>query len=151
MNRVPPVNHHGALPAEHMASREGEDFFSDSADEWEAPPAVQEDEKTSDAGTRRSTVPAHLEGIERELAGEKVGITFILPSGQRANHAFFMGQTVEYLKSYLDDQHQLHYGSTTLYLGDRMLLDPLSLNDLPFQVGENNDVRVVLADPQGSS
>lgn len=114
--------------------------FTDSADEWEAP--VQSFSEQDDQPKTPQPLLAQLGDEERELAGEVVHIEFHLPNDKTIRRDYLMGQTVAYLKSQLDDIDGLPYEKTTLFLGNRHLLDPLSLNDLPFKERELNHVTV---------
>ncbi|RNF24287.1 uncharacterized protein Tco025E_02576 [Trypanosoma conorhini] len=116
--------------------------FTDSADEWEAP--VQACPAEDVRPHQAQQLLEKLDGEERELAGEVVPVEFCLPDGRRVRREHLMGQTVAYLKAQLEDIDGVPYEGTTLFLGDRPLLDPLSLNDLPFKGGECNYVTVRL-------
>lgn len=150
-----------------------DDYFTDSADEWDRPlgggggngrgdaDAINGNGGSGPAPTAAATaaaataaaaaglkVPEHMAAMERELLGEAVPITFHLPTGGGTlSGTFYMGQTVEALKMFLESQRpnrELAYDKTALYLGEKMLFDPLSLNDLPFRGGVNNDVKVTV-------
>ncbi|KEG13541.1 hypothetical protein DQ04_00941050 [Trypanosoma grayi] len=115
------------------------DESTDSAEEWEAPVnAVPDDNPLP----KTQPLIGQLGGVERELAGELVHVVFMLPGGATVKRDHYMGQTIACLKAQLEDLNGLPYEKTTLYLGDRPLLDPLSLNDLPFKEGEENHVSV---------
>jgi len=47
-----------------------------------------------------------------------------------------MGQTVENLKVWLEEQQGLAYSTTECYAEGRMLLDPLSLSDTVLRSGD---------------
>ncbi|KPA84841.1 hypothetical protein ABB37_01312 [Leptomonas pyrrhocoris] len=122
----------------------------DSADEWANPPqrtntapiaAAAEQRGAAAAGTRSL---GEMDAVERDLAGDAVPVVFELPNGDQYAAKFFMGQSVEHLKVLLEKEKKLPYDTTTLYLGDRMLLDPLSLSDLPFEANVENHVKVVM-------
>lgn len=124
-----------------------QDFSDDSLDEWEAP--IADDNLEADVAARQQDIAmqaaSHVreEEAEKELAGDEVLVTFHLPDGRTDDgKRFFMGQTVEVLKMYLDNAFGLTYESTSLYLGDLLLMDPLSLVDLPFVPKTNNTVTV---------
>ncbi|CBH18639.1 hypothetical protein, conserved [Trypanosoma brucei gambiense DAL972] len=122
--------------------------FSDSADEWEATPKVPVDDAEEAAnGKPKPKRPQidQLTGEERELAGELLKLVFHLPDGSVQHREHFMGQTVSYLKAQLEDVDGLPYERTTLFFEDRQLLDPLSLNDLPFSVDGENHITVRLS------
>jgi hypothetical protein len=103
---------------------------------------------------------------EQALAGNEVWIEFTIQrqeqQGDESNQndeassaavlpamCFVMGVTIAHLKSYLDDSHNLPYTSQKMFLGDRELIDPLSLNDLGFEGGQGvvNKVLVVISTP----
>ncbi|EPY35601.1 hypothetical protein STCU_01073 [Strigomonas culicis] len=121
------------------------DDSADSADEWAAPlaPLPPEVEEAEHAGrTSAHNQTGTMDALERELEGDRVDVVLQLPSGKAVEKQFFMGQTVEYIKVVLEKEEGLPYNATRLYLGPKMLLDPLSLCDLPFKTGEKNMVRV---------
>ncbi|KAG8344329.1 hypothetical protein ERJ75_001645000 [Trypanosoma vivax] len=123
--------------------------YTDSADEWEAPPQaplVDGDNDAAGQSKAKHSVLGQMGGEELELAGELVEIVFHMPNGSEVRRSHFMGQTVSYLKAQLDDVDGLPYERTTLFLKDRQLLDPLSLEDLPFVANEENHVTVRLAE-----
>lgn len=133
-----------------LASENAPYSDSGSEDEWAAPPGAlagpatsAEEEPSRLSGTAKSS-NAEMDAVERDLAGASVPVVFQLPSGEAAAAQFFMGQNIEHLKLYLEKEHGLPYSSTTLYLDDRLLLDPLSLSDLPFVSNAENHVKVVV-------
>eukprot|EP01064_Diplonema_japonicum_P004519 TRINITY_DN1296_c1_g2_i1.p1 TRINITY_DN1296_c1_g2~~TRINITY_DN1296_c1_g2_i1.p1 ORF type:complete len:150 (+),score=37.12 TRINITY_DN1296_c1_g2_i1:66-452(+) len=71
-----------------------------------------------------------LEESEKMLAGDSVLVKFILPNGETVSSSFPHGQTVQFLKVWLDDNHNLSYAEHTLTLEGATLIDPLSLNDI---------------------
>jgi hypothetical protein len=126
---------------------------SDSADEWADPPlqvnisaAVVGAEQRNNAAAVGTRSLEEMDAVERDLAGDVVPVTFELPSGEKYAAQFFMGQSVEHMKVLLEKEKKLPYDKTTLYLGDRMLFDPLSLSDLPFRANVDNHVKVVMID-----
>ncbi|CBZ29643.1 conserved hypothetical protein [Leishmania mexicana MHOM/GT/2001/U1103] len=121
---------------------------SDSIDEWEAPPQAFS-EGDAPCGAAAPAVAAGggrsmeaMDAVERDLAGASVTVLFQLPDGEVHRAMFFMGQSVEIMKALLEKEKGLAYEKTTLYLGDRMLFDPLSLSDLPFDPKIENLVKV---------
>ncbi|KAG5470653.1 hypothetical protein LSCM1_01899 [Leishmania martiniquensis] len=124
---------------------------SDSGDEWAAPSqplaegnvvsaaAVVEAPAASAGGSRSMEA---MDAVERDLAGACVSVLFELPNGETHPAKFFMGQSVAHMKALLEKERVLPYERTTLYLGDRMLFDPLSLSDLPFDPRVENHVKV---------
>lgn len=116
----------------------------DSADEWAAPtkpiePAVQREQ----VDARQMEVQGDAD--EQALAGGVVPIRFILPDGTDFTRSFFMGQTIGYVKQQVEDIKGISFHKMTLKLGDKVLIDPLSLNDLPFTAGQEATVTVVVA------
>ncbi|AYU81810.1 protein of unknown function - conserved [Leishmania donovani] len=121
---------------------------SDSVDEWAAPPqAFSEGDAPSGAAAPAAAAGGGrsmeaMDAVERDLAGASVTVLFQLPNGEMHRAMFFMGQSVENMKALLEKEKDLPYEKTTLYLGDRMLFDPLSLSDLPFDPKIENLVKV---------
>ena len=112
-----------------------------SDDEWSAPvkPLAESSHKP----------PAEvnldqLDGDERELAGDIVPIVFLLPSGGESNlrRNFVMGHTIADVKAWLEEAIGVRYEMIQLKLNGKTLIDPLSLNDLPFKAKEDNAVEV---------
>ncbi|ORC87321.1 uncharacterized protein TM35_000221200 [Trypanosoma theileri] len=124
------------------------DDFTDSAEEWEAPVNVTANEddnknnKNTNASNKSKELVEQLLGEDRELAGEMVRVVFHLPDGRSVTREHFTGETIACLKAQLEECDGLAYDKTTLFIGDRALLDPLSLDDLPFTVGVDNNVTV---------
>lgn len=131
--------------------------LSGSLDEWEAPIAEAPiDDEKDELETNGSKVkhggakgeyfaPIVDNEAEKELAGDEVRVSFQLASTGEIlseEQKFFMGQTVELLKMFLEEKHNLPYSSTSLFLGDVFLMDPLSLMDLPFTSKDVNVVKV---------
>eukprot|EP00759_Apiculatamorpha_spiralis_P012164 PhF_6_TR19238/c0_g1_i1/m.28284 len=132
---------------------DGEQYEDDygSEDEWARPiaeDACNDGGEATQARASGSGVQAVFEedDTERELAGDTVPITFVLPGGGRiADCTFRMGHTVEALKLYLEnvDVAKFPYGNVALFLNGEMMLDPLSLNDVHgVKPKENNTVEV---------
>lgn len=133
-------------------------LMADLLDEWEAP--IVDDQLGAEeldmsskeccagaqgTGKKEYFAPVMDDEAEKELAGEEVQITFVLEGSRKIiseKVIFFMGQTVEVLKMYLEKMHHLPYSSTTLYLDEIHLIDPLSLVDLPFDSKKCNEVTV---------
>eukprot|EP00744_Colponema_vietnamica_P003316 GILI01005104.1.p2 GENE.GILI01005104.1~~GILI01005104.1.p2 ORF type:complete len:121 (+),score=53.70 GILI01005104.1:63-425(+) len=116
----------------------------DSADEWAAPAKELPSEKV----VEKVDAHTHVEGDaeEKALAGGLVPIRFKLPDGSTdLVRSFFLGQTVGYVKQQLEDLKGFTYQKITLKLGDKVMIDPLSLNDLPFTEGKEALVDVIVA------
>ena len=129
-----------AVPPEEATTPEAE-ISDDSEDEWLAP-AKGEDQDS--AAKVREVDIENLDADEKELAGEAVPIQFNLPDGTTAVRKYFMGHTIAYIKGHLEDVNGLPYHLTTLKMNGKVLIDPLSLNDLPFEAGKTNVVDVLL-------
>ena len=72
-------------------------------------------------------------------------ICFILPNGKKDSTTFYLGQTVEYLKSYVSRTHDIDMKSQILKLGDSEMFDPLSLSDFEDIVEDlKADVKVIM-------
>lgn len=115
------------------------DDFDSSEDEWAAPVAEAPARASAPKGVDESNAD------EVELAGAAVRILFKPPSGDQFERTYRMGHTIAYIKSHLEDYHGLPYDKTSLLMGGNVLIDPLSLNDLPFKADEVNVVDVDVA------
>ncbi|CCW60396.1 unnamed protein product [Phytomonas sp. EM1] len=136
--------------------------LTDSVDEWDASLRPLPEDYSISANPRR-TVPAEIDDVERELAGEEVQVTFHFSTSVMQydgvakkiteqdgkltlTHNFYMGQNIEHLKVFLDEFCGLPYEKISLYIGKLLLMDPLSLSDLPFKVNESNDITVIFTE-----
>lgn len=133
----PPVGH------DHQAQGEPEEY-EDSEDEWAAP---AKDLPADVGGAPVSKVPEvnydALGAEERELAGEVVPVVFFVPAnGESFRRNFVMGHTIAHIKGQLEDLKGWPYERMILKLNDKLLIDPLSLNDLPFVARQDNIVEV---------
>ncbi|CCW67719.1 unnamed protein product [Phytomonas sp. Hart1] len=151
-----------AIPHVSLGYTEPRSPLSDSLDEWNASlQSLPEDYGTS-ANPRRA-VPAEIDDVERELAGDEVQVTFhfstsFMEKGGFAKkiaeqdgkltltHRFYMGQSIEHLKFFLYKYYGIPYEKISLYIGKLLLMDPLSLSDLPFKVNEDNSITVVFTE-----
>ena len=111
-----------------------------SEDEWAAP-----------AKDLEVDVPeAKLENLhadELDLAGGLAIINFTFSNGHAPiQHKFVMGQTVGFVKQRLEDLSGISYSKIALSLNSKVLIDPLSLNDLPFTPNEVHDVVVTVSE-----
>eukprot|EP01061_Rhynchopus_euleeides_P035618 TRINITY_DN60010_c0_g1_i1.p2 TRINITY_DN60010_c0_g1~~TRINITY_DN60010_c0_g1_i1.p2 ORF type:complete len:128 (+),score=42.43 TRINITY_DN60010_c0_g1_i1:186-569(+) len=117
-------------------------YSTSSSSNWDAPAPAE-------GGMDMSNIESGLKDIEeneRVLAGECVTVKFALPSGESATHDFPHGQTVQFLKMWLEENHSLDYFQQVLTLGKTVLIDPLSLNDIKdFKTGgQENLVQVTI-------
>jgi hypothetical protein len=71
------------------------------------------------------------EPIVDSVQEEEIIVVFILPDGSEDEAKFKLGHTVEYLKSFIELQYGITMSDCTLYVDERMMLDPMSLNDYP--------------------
>lgn len=74
--------------------------------------------------------PDNYERLERQLLEECV-VIFELPDGSEGEKSFKIGQTVQVLKSFVEDEYDIPMAAQKLYLGDQLMLDPLTLGDYP--------------------
>ena len=117
-------------------------YSTSSSSNWDAPPAAE----AEGGGMDMSAVGAaggyqEMEAAEAFLAGESVKIRFRLPNGEEAAHPFPHGQTVQFLKVWLEDNHGLDYNQQNLLIGGKVLIDPLSLNDIKeIQTGDVENI-----------
>jgi hypothetical protein len=134
-------------------------YDSDSEDEWlraanDEPTTTGVTSSTAAAGG--ASAPKQLDFSydpdERVLAGNKVGVYFTLPDGRRVGpEGFFMGLTIAHMKARVEEAYGVNYDQQKMVLVDPAtgveteLLDPLSLNDLPFSATADNEVKVLLA------
>ena len=58
-------------------------------------------------------------------------VVFELPDGSEGEQTFKLGQTVEVLKAYVEDEFEIDMRSCRLYLGEEEMPDPFSLSDFP--------------------
>ena len=130
-----------------------EDDYPSSEDEWAAP--LKPLEATPATADANKVELAQLDADERELAQDVAPIFFTVPAnGENFRMSFAMGQTVGYLKGKLEDVKGWPYERIilTLLLRDgetdvrKKLIDPLSLNDLPFVAQQDNVVEVTFTE-----
>ena len=70
-------------------------------------------------------------GGHRGVQEESVLVVFDLPDGSQGESTFKLGQTVEFLKSFIESEYGIPMPLQTLFLDDRPLMDPMSLLDYP--------------------
>eukprot|EP00658_Telonema_sp_P-2_P019314 TRINITY_DN17614_c0_g1_i1.p1 TRINITY_DN17614_c0_g1~~TRINITY_DN17614_c0_g1_i1.p1 ORF type:complete len:126 (+),score=35.23 TRINITY_DN17614_c0_g1_i1:162-539(+) len=114
-----------------------------TGDEWAAPP--KDLENTADVVPEAKL--ENLQAEERDLAGGLATINFTFSNGHAPlQHKFVMGQTVGFVKQRLEDLSGISYSKMALSLNSKVLIDPLSLNDLPFKPNEEHDVVVTVSE-----
>lgn len=120
-----------------------EEEYSSSEDEWASPPKAVDG--PMEVHAMEVTDLDQLQGEEKELAGDIVPIRFTLPTGETFQRNYVMGHTISYIKAQLEDLKGLRYEATVLKKDGKVLIDPLSLNDIPlFVPGILNEVEVVI-------
>lgn len=85
-------------------------------------------------GLDLSFAAADKKGAESAPSGvqeENVVVVFELPDGSQGESTFRMGQTVEFVKSYVESEYGIPMCNQTLLLDGRPMMDPLSLLDFP--------------------
>lgn len=123
-----------------MAEQPVQDDNYSSEDEWSAP--IKALPQTSGEPTGDLKVDA-LDDAERAAAGDTVPVVFTVPAnGESFRRTFVMGHTIAHLKAQIEDVKGWPYERIILTLNGKPLMDPLSLNDLPFQAGQDNVVEV---------
>jgi hypothetical protein len=145
---------------QHQQQHNDDDGYSSSEDEWTRPSVndpnhqqqhqVEHLQQQQDESIEKK-IDYSWDQDEKALAGNDVRIVFeIVQQGEIKRLApltFVMGVTIAHLKSHLEDNLKIPYTSQQMTLGDRVLIDPLSLNDLGFESGGvENIVRVVVED-----
>jgi hypothetical protein len=103
-----------------------------------------DDRSDSKTDSRNSRNPPPMKGLGLDLA--RAGVTstrssgtqendilviFDLPDGSQGESSFKLGQTVEVLKSFVESEYHIPMCEQTLFIEDKMMLDPLSLMDYP--------------------
>ena len=80
----------------------------------------------------RSDVPT-LRDISEKIEGAEYPLVIEMPEGDPITCNFRAAQTIEQVKLFLitETEDKYTYPQFSLYFGDKILLDPLSLSDLP--------------------
>lgn len=120
-------------------------YEDDSEDEWAAPAKDLATGAGAVTGEAKVTEVdyAAMGGEERELAGDVVPVVFfVAANGDTFKRNYVMGHTIGYIKGQLEDLKGWPYGRIILKLNGKLLIDPLSLNDLPFTPNVDNVVEV---------
>lgn len=119
-----------------------DDAGNSSEDEWAAP-AKELPQPVAPGANVAEVNFETLEGDEKELAGDVVPVVFFVPAnGETFRRNYVMGHTIGYLKGQLEDMKGWPYERIILKLNGKTLIDPLSLNDLPFTPRQDNTVEV---------
>eukprot|EP00002_Diphylleia_rotans_P026965 TRINITY_DN539_c0_g1_i1.p1 TRINITY_DN539_c0_g1~~TRINITY_DN539_c0_g1_i1.p1 ORF type:complete len:106 (+),score=27.48 TRINITY_DN539_c0_g1_i1:66-383(+) len=80
-----------------------------------------------------------LEEESKIAGGRSISVVFVLPTGKKTEAAVFQsGQTVEFLKAWVERHHEIPYSIQKLYLNGKMMADPLTLSDFPDLAGKNS-------------
>ena len=131
-------------------SDSGSGSDSSSENEWERP-SVDATAKAADRSGAEDSKDYSYDEDERALAGDQVRVIFEVESASGAVERrqlraarFVMGITIAHLKTHIEDTHGIPYDDQRLFLGQDLLIDPLSLNDCHFQAAADNVVRVVI-------
>eukprot|EP00993_Chasmostoma_nieuportense_P006331 NODE_6958_length_482_cov_101.540845_g6792_i0.p1 GENE.NODE_6958_length_482_cov_101.540845_g6792_i0~~NODE_6958_length_482_cov_101.540845_g6792_i0.p1 ORF type:complete len:132 (+),score=34.69 NODE_6958_length_482_cov_101.540845_g6792_i0:54-449(+) len=120
-------------------SSSSEDGFENYKPQSDGEPNAFEATRNTE-GTGYDALAQH----EDRLLGDVCIICFKLPDGSQHRHEEFrMGHTVEWLKQAVEDKHNIPYHSQQLFFNDKLMIDPLSLSDIPnLKTGEANHVLV---------
>lgn len=127
--------------------------LQEDLEEWSRPPAAptQPEQQSmmpcatavsSSNGDGKKVFEANFESLigddERQCAGGIVIVHFVFsPAELNLNNGvpfirkFFTGQTVAYMKQQLEDLFEIPFHRMALLHNGRLLLDPLSLTDMP--------------------
>ena len=65
---------------------------------------------------------------------DEILVVFDFPDGSCQERSFKRGQTVEVLKAFLAAEYEISMEGLGLFLGGRVMMDPLSLSDFPASV-----------------
>eukprot|EP00756_Hemistasia_phaeocysticola_P067359 Hpha_TRINITY_DN9909_c1_g1::TRINITY_DN9909_c1_g1_i1::g.140546::m.140546 len=133
-------------------SKEDQDWESSSESNWDPPPADASAGGGDGGGMDMSALQGgdveEHEKRDAELSGPLVLIRFDLPDGESEQESFPHAKTlVMDLKSWVEQKRQIPYEKISLFAGEKHLLDPLSLNDIPQLKtgGVTNEVSVKVA------
>lgn len=81
------------------------------------------------AAERKHDADCDAKGVQEEM----ILVVFEFSDGSQAEAPFRLGQTVEYLKSYIESEYGIPMQEQNLLLDGKAMMDPLSLLD--FTVG----------------
>lgn len=71
------------------------------------------------------------EYLDNGIQEQSILVIFDLPDGSQGEGHFKLGQTVEYLKSFVENEYGISMSSQSLSLDGKLMMDPLSLLDFP--------------------
>lgn len=79
------------------------------------------------------TLPNSSDYIEESplIQETSIIVVFDLPDGSVGEQEFKLGNTVEVLKSFVEMDYGIPMLEQTMYMGDQLLMDPMSLLDYP--------------------
>mmetsp|Transcript_14376 Transcript_14376/g.13000 ORF Transcript_14376/g.13000 Transcript_14376/m.13000 type:complete len:166 (-) Transcript_14376:40-537(-) len=70
------------------------------------------------------------------LQEKTIIVVFDLPDGSQGEGCFKLGQTVEVLKSFVENEYGIPMSKQVLFFDEKIMMDPLSLLDYPEAKGE---------------
>ena len=112
-----------------------------SEDEWAAPP------KPLEAVAVTEAKPENLIAEDNDLAGGFAVLNFKFSNGHAPIQLkMAMGQTVGFVKQRVEDLSGISYSKMALSLNSKVLIDPLSLNDLPFEANAEHEIEVTVSE-----
>jgi hypothetical protein len=84
---------------------------------------------------------SHAKASEaRQEQGDEVNVQVLLPNGTTKTLALNLGVTVGYVKALIAKEIEMSPSALTLKMGDRTLIDPFSLCDIPGVVRGMGDI-----------
>mmetsp|Transcript_352 Transcript_352/g.877 ORF Transcript_352/g.877 Transcript_352/m.877 type:complete len:102 (+) Transcript_352:194-499(+) len=66
---------------------------------------------------------------QRQEQGDQIDLQFSFPDSQTACHRFPAGATIAFVKMIIEQNHSVESAKQVLKLGEKTLIDPLSLRD----------------------
>ena len=81
--------------------------------------------------TLKESKDVSVENLEKNRHEKEISINFELPDASSITQVFKIGQTVEVLKAYICEEVDMEMGEQSLFVNDKLLLDPMSLLDYP--------------------
>jgi hypothetical protein len=78
-------------------------------------------------------LPTSAEYIEEDplIQESSIIVVFDLPDGSVGEQEFKLGNTIEVLKSFVEMDYGIPMMEQTMFMGDQLLMDPMSLLDYP--------------------